>query len=191
MRFIAIAIILTLNFFSAQAAEKPVTREWFYIAAGPTYSIVDGANGINSRVGIPMQKGVYFVSQISYFPNAFEYKYEEMRYEFNVDLTLFSVKKFSMYATAGLNFGYWKRKFTTLFLNPPDGYNQDNSLLFGGGINYKLKRIQFFSDYKWYPEISSHHASIGFKFNFFENRYVKNSYYDFLKKKGKIKTIAN
>lgn len=191
MRNIGIAIIVLFSFFDARSAEEVKTREWFYIAAAPTYSISDKAFGINTRVGIPMQKGFCFVSQASYFPNGFGYEYEEFRYEFNAELTVIRIKKVSFYGTAGLNFGYWKRKFTTLLLNPPDGYKQDRSLLFGGGMNYRLKRVQFFADYKWYPEIWSQQASIGIKYNFFENKTVKNSYYDFLKRGTKTNPIAN
>ncbi|MFT6746592.1 MAG: hypothetical protein ACJAZ2_000933 [Glaciecola sp.] len=183
--------MLLVSSIQAYSAENTIPREWFYIGSGPSYSIADDATGINLRAGIPMQKGLHFVSQATYFPSSFGYDYEEFRYEFNVELTAFSIKKFSIYASAGLNFGYWKRNFTTLFLNPPSSFKQDNSLLFGGGMNYKLKRIQFFTDYKWYPEIWSHQASIGFKFNFFENKTVKNAYFDFLKRGGKLKTISN
>ena len=188
--FAAITIILA-SFSSVQAAEKPIAREWFYVALSPTYSTSDNAKGLGIRAGIPMQKGFYFVSQASYFPNKFGYNYEEFRYEFNVDLTVLTVKRFSVYGSAGLNFGYWKRKFTTIYLIPPSSYIQDRSLLFGAGMNYKFNRIQLFADYKWYPEIWSQHASVGVKFNFFANKTVKNAYFDFLKKGGKIKNIAN
>ncbi|MFT6715809.1 MAG: hypothetical protein ACJA0Q_000438 [Saprospiraceae bacterium] len=186
---VLIAMIL-LSFSSAYSAEKPVTREWFYIAVAPSFSIADQAAGLNLRAGIPMQNGFYFVSQASYFPNEFGYKYEEFRYEFNIELTVFRVKKFSGYGTAGLNFGYWKRQFTTLYLNPPSEYKTDRSMLFGGGLNYTFKRLQVFADYKLYPEIWSQHVSLGIKLNFFANKTVKNAYFDYLKKKGRTKTIV-
>lgn len=188
MRKLFPLFFLLVCFSQISGQEKPKNREWFYIALGPTYSIEDKAYGANIRAAIPMQKGFYFVSQATYLPNKFGYKYEEFRYEFNVELSLFSAKGLSLYTTAGLNFGYWQRKFTTLYLNPPSGFYQDRSLLFGGGLNYRFTRIQIFSDFKWYPEISASHASLGIKINFFENKKVKNAYFDFLKTGGKKKS---
>jgi hypothetical protein len=167
--------------FSAEDEQNKTTREWFHLASGSSFSIADQAIGLNTRIGIPMQRGFYFVSQASFFPNTFGYQYEEFRYEFNVELTGFRIKRFSMYGTAGLNFGYWKRKFTTASVSTPGELKKDNSLMFGGGANYRLKRIQFYADYKYYPKIWSTQASIGIKLNFFPSRAMKNAYFNYLK----------
>lgn len=180
-----LSLILILS-YSKTWCEEEINREWFFVGVGTSYALSDEAIGFNTRFGFPMQKGLYFVSQATYLPDIMDFGYEEFRYEFNIELTFFTVRKISIYGSSGLNFGRWKRNWSNDLLAPHEEYFSDNSLLFGGGITYNLKEVQLFADYKYYPKVWNSHASIGVKIKFFGNKDLRKAYYNFLKRERKV-----
>lgn len=170
-------IILVLN-SGLMAADKK--KEWFFLGFAPSFSIDDNAYGGSFKIGIPMQRNFYFVAQANAIPDFFDHPYEEYRYEFAVELTPLRIKKFSIYGAAGLNFGYWKRKNNGIYLNPTDDFFNDNSLMFGGGLNYDLGRTAIYSEFKTYPEIWANHFNIGIKVKFYQSEKTIARYYRFI-----------
>lgn len=178
---------LLLSIFSPLMAEEKVENELFFLGLGTSVPLEDKTAGINFRAGFPMQKGFYFIAQASYLPTTENFKYKEFRYEFNIELNLISLKKFTLYANAGLNFGFWQRTYATPFLPIYNGWRLDNSILVGGGLLYDLPRFQIFSDYKLYPEIKRNYISLGFKYKIFRSKELRQQYYLYRKNK-KAKT---
>lgn len=169
-------ISVSLFSFAQSGTSEEVNREWFYIGTGITHAIEDQAQGLNLKAGLPMQKGFYFNTQATFFPNMLNYKYTEFRYEFNVELTLFTIKNFSTFINAGLNYGFLRRDFATVNIPIYDGFLRDQSILFGGGFEYKVKRIKLFVEWKKYHQINRNQINAGLKFQFFESKALKEAY---------------
>ena len=190
-----VKVILSIFFgvllsLQANGQREEKNRELFFVSTGVSYSYTDNAVGFNERVGFPMQKGFYFITQATIFPDVFNFGFKEYRYEFDVELTFFSIKKMSFYGTTGLNFGYWKRTKSNLYIPTFQEFLPDNSLVFGVGMAYNVKGNQFFIDHKYYPEIKQTHISVGIKFKFFETKGLRESYFKYLQRKS-TKSKAN
>ena len=165
-------------------AEEVVDREYCYFGAGTVYSIADKAFGFTGKFAFPMQKGFYFVAQGTYLPAMLSNIYREFRYEIYFELIPIKIKRFEFIAQTGFYWGMWTRTVTTQYQAKMSKYFKDESLLFGGGINYNLKGIQIYADYKYYPTIFSSHSSIGIKVKVFENKEMRNAYFRYLKRKA-------
>ena len=163
--------------------QNPIDKELFFIGYGQSFSIEDEALGFNFRAGLPMQKGFDFNAQITYLPDMLGFGYKEFRYMFNVELTLLSIKRLAFYGLAGLDFGHWKRTWSNEFVPVWSDYTRDNSLVFGGGINYTHRRIEIFLEDKFHWEISRNHASIGIRYKIFESADLRERFYNFEKKR--------
>ncbi len=185
--YIFFGILLSLQ-VNGQREEK--NRELFFVSTGASYSYTDGAIGFNERIGFPMQKGFYFITQATIFPDVFDFGFKEFRYEFDVELTFFSIKKMSFYGTTGLNFGYWKRTKSNIYIPTFQEFFFFFCLVFGVGMAYNVKGNQFFIDNKYYPEIKQTHISVGIKFKFFETKGLRESYFKYLQRKS-TKSKAN
>lgn len=183
--FVLFLVSNTLISLAQVRDEEEINKEWFYLGAGISHPIEDQTQGLNLKFGLPMQKGFYFNTQATYFPSILNYKYTEFRYEFNVELTLFSIKGFSTFANAGLNYGMFRREYATVNMPIYDGFLRDQSLLFGGGFEYKVKRIKYFVEWKKYHQIGRNQINAGLKFQFFENKDLKEAYLKYQSRKKK------
>ena len=179
-------LLFVLSSIQKLHTQEVVDREFCYIGAGIVYSHADNALGFAAKFAFPMQKGFYFVSQATFLPQMLGYEYKEFRYEIYFELVPIKIRKFQFFAHTGFDWGYWKRGFGGQYLQKMDKYFKDESLLFGGGVNYNIKGIQIYADYKYYPTILSYHSSIGIKVKIFENKNRRQSYFINQKRKKDI-----
>jgi hypothetical protein len=177
-----IFLAFLLNSFAIQA-EEIVDREFCYFGAASAFSHADKALGFVAKFAFPMQKGFYFVSQATYLPPILTYQYKELRYQLYLEIIPFKIKRFEFFAHTGFDWGMWTRNYTSPYQSKMDSYFHDESLLFGGGINYNIKGIQLFADYKYYPTIFSHHSSFGIKVKVFENKEMRKAYFKYIRRK--------
>ena len=176
-------LLLTFFILNNTFAQEEINKELFFIGYGQAFSIEDQTLAFNGRIGLPMQQGFDFNFQFTYVPDIMDFGYKEFRYLFNVELTLFSIRKFSFYGIAGLDYGYWKRTWTGPFTPIYDSYIKDNSLVFGGGINYSFGRFEIFGENKTYWGINQNHAALGLRYKIFENADLRERYYNYQKSK--------
>ena len=182
MRLLSLLFLLSSSLAFSQ---NPIDKELFFIGYGQTFSIEDQALGFNFRAGLPMQKGFDFNIQATYLPDIMNYGYNEFRYLFNVELTIISLKRISIYGIAGLDFGYWKRTKSNAFVPVWNNYTRDNSLVFGGGLNYSKNRIEVFLEDKFLYQINRNHLALGIRYKIFESADLRERFYNFEKNRMK------
>lgn len=180
-------ILLSIISLSSFGQRRVVDHEWFSYSLYGTYSVEDEFFGTTGKLSFPMQKGFNFVAQGTLFPNQINGALDEYRYLFNVELIPYHGEFFGFYFQTGLDEGFWKRSVEIENYTPAfTGFIRDNSIMFGGGIEFIKDRFSLVIDYKYYPEINRNHVSAGLRVLFFEDKRIRKSYYDYLLKR-KIK----
>jgi hypothetical protein len=174
--FFILTILISL---SIKSQINIVTYEWFSLSGGFLYSIEDQYTGLNGKINFPLGSHAKFVMQASLFPEQFqdpEKSFNEARAKFNVEFIPIKFKKVYLSLQTGFDFGYWQRTFlltgSTLGLD----WKKDESMMFGGIINYDLNRYRFYLDYMYMPEVFSNHLGIGFALLLFENNSFRKKY---------------
>lgn len=163
---------------------QEIDHEWFSYSVFGVYSVEDEFYGATGKFSFPMQKGFNFVAQGTIFPSQFNGALNEYRYLFNVELIPYHGEFFGFYFQTGLDEGFWRRtggieNYTPAF----SGFIKDNSIMFGGGIEFIKDRVSVVIDHKYYPEINRNHISVGVRILFFEDKRIRKRYFNYLQRR--------
>lgn len=161
--------------------------EWFSLGGGFIYSVEDQYTGLNGKINLPLGSHAKFVMQATLFPEQFQDPYRahnEVRAKFNVEFTPIKIHNLYVTLQTGFDFGYWQRTFEIPNSTLGTNWKRDESMMFGGILNYDFNRFRTYVDYMYLPEIFSNHIGIGITMLFFEDHQFRRLYF----KRKKIKS---
>lgn len=172
--------ILTLFYSLITNAQKlDITYEWFSLGGGFLYSVEDEYLGLNGKINLPLGSHAKFVMQGSLFPEQMQFTEEthnEIRAKFNVEFTPVKFKKLYLTVQTGFDYGGWQRNFVVLGSQLETDWKRDESMMFGGILNYDFHRFRLYMDYMYMPQIFSNHVGLGITMLFFEDKTYRRRY---------------
>lgn len=172
---------------TAKSYTPEIMYEWFSLGGGFLYSIEDQYLGLNGKINLPLGSHVKFVMQGSLFPEQFqnpERSYNEIRAKFNVEFTPVKFNHFYLTLQTGFDYGYWQRTFEVLNSTLGTNWKREESMMFGGILNYDFHRYRLYLDYMYMPEVYSNHVGIGITMLFFEDSRFRRLYFQRRKSKS-------
>lgn len=157
-----------------------IMYEWFSLGGGFIYSIEDQYTGLNGKINLPLGSHVKFVMQATLFPEQFQdpsKAYNEIRSKFNVEFTPVKIHNLYLTLQTGFDFGYWQRTFEIPHSTLGTNWKKDESMMFGGILNYDFHRFRAYIDYMYMPEVFSNHIGLGITMLFFEDNKFRRLYF--------------
>ncbi len=172
-------IIAFITALSSSAQKLDITYEWFSLGGGFLYSIEDEYLGLNGKINLPLGSHAKFVMQGTLFPEQMQFTNEghnEIRAKFNVEFTPVKLKKMYLTVQTGFDYGGWQRTFLVEGSTLGGEWKRDESMMFGGILNYDFHRFRLYADYMYMPQIFSNHVGLGITMLFFEDKTYRRRY---------------
>lgn len=175
-------LLFILTLFSTvfvKAQLSTVNYEWFSLGGGFLYSVEDQYTGLNGKINLPLGSNAKFVMQGTLFPEQMQNPaeaYNEIRAKFNVEFIPIKFKKLYLSVQTGFDYGGWQRTYDLEGSTLGQDWKRDESMMFGGILNYDLHRFRLYIDYMYMPEIFSNHIGVGVTMLFFESKLYRRMY---------------
>lgn len=173
------SIIALITALSSSAQKLDINYEWFSLGGGFLYSIEDEYLGLNGKINLPLGSHAKFVMQGTLFPEQMQFTdegYNEIRAKFNVEFTPIKFKKLYLTVQTGFDYGGWQRTFFVEGSTLGEEWKRDESMMFGGILNYDFHRFRLYADYMYMPQIFSNHVGLGIAVLFFEDKTYRRRY---------------
>ena len=173
-------IIYLLSTFTGRCYTPGIFYEWFSLGGGFIYSMEDQYTGLNGKINLPLGSHAKFVMQATLFPEQLQdpsQAYNEARAKFNVEFTPIKIHNLYVTLQTGFDFGYWQRTYEIQSSTLGTNWKRDESMMFGGILNYDFHRFRAYIDYMYMPEIFSNHIGIGITMLFFEDNQFRRLYF--------------